>query len=323
MILIKKNHINVIQKSKQELIEKINQIKMEINIQVQNTMEKVYSFIEGLNDQIKASIKLSSQFNNLCDSIIYEIQSIKCIGIKQFYTPLESILLSSNIDLVLSMIKGPTIIFSEKKITYIPSDFPHYLYNYSDYAIAFSSEDTIHAYPSNKMMKNSAVIGGTNNDNSIDTEMNTVEILKSNKWTQGPSINIPRDSHTSVNHHNSVWVIGGINWNTRLDSIERFSGFEWKLIDLKLNIPCTGIGILCTQNCLLIIGGRSSPDNNINSIFWINLTDFNIKELTKINQSIYCASNHFFISSSEKLILAQDLITKGRGKLNINLEEYF
>ena len=148
-----------VHKSKQKLIERISQIKAETKNQVQLIIQKVNACITELKEKIKNMIKLSSQFTNLCDSIITEILSINAIYIKKIYSPLEALLLSENNESIFSMIKGPKITFSEdsKNIKYVPSEFPHFLYNYSDHSIEFSLRNTLNVYPSNKIMQFDAI----------------------------------------------------------------------------------------------------------------------------------------------------------------------
>ena len=143
-------------KAKLEVINKIIQVKNEASIQIQNLLQKTNIFILELNRQLSKTIKQTREFLKLCENIIIEIQGINNIEDKEFYTPLENALLSFNNSSILNLIFPPLIEFPENtfKILYLPSTFPHYFYNYSDYSIQFSTEHSIQFIPSNNTIKN-------------------------------------------------------------------------------------------------------------------------------------------------------------------------
>ena len=57
---------------------------------------------------------------------------------------------------MLNLIHPPLIEFSQSnfKINYVPSTFPHYFYNYSDYTIEFNSINSIQNFPFNNNIEN-------------------------------------------------------------------------------------------------------------------------------------------------------------------------
>ena len=108
--------------------------------------------IKIIIDQANIIIDHLETFLDICDKVIKEVTEIKIIKYKNFYTPIENALLSDDITQLLSKFSPPEIILEEvkKMFFYIPSLFPHFLYNYSDFTFAYSKENTLKFYPSEK-----------------------------------------------------------------------------------------------------------------------------------------------------------------------------
>ena len=224
------------QKSKQDLIQHILQIKHQTDIQLQILLKESAQFISKLNDLIKKGI----YFKNLCDNIINEILSINSISAKSFYTPLESILLSTEIKKTLLLIKPPTIKFPDinTELFYIPSAFPHFLYNYSDISIEFLLKNTIQLYPTYKRIVNNRLDWRSrflyvNNNQILFTGG---ELLKNDCFLMNllngeikvyPSLCYGRYSHSMSWIENNPAVIGGTDGNFLLNSVEIFINGKW------------------------------------------------------------------------------------------------
>ena len=142
-----------------------------------------------------------------------------------------------------------------------------------------------------------AVIGGSDRTNKL----NSVEIFKNKEWVKGSSINIPRVYHTSITCGKTSWVIGGFAKN-ELDSIEKYENNEWKLLELKLPTPSFGIGTVCIENYLLLLGGTMN-NAPIDNVFYINTNKLEIKEVNKLEYPACFYYNHTFIDSTGCLTL--------------------
>ena len=85
-------------------------------------------------------------FVETCEKVIKNIISIKEITQKQIYSSLENALISNEIKILLPKFSSPNIILkqgkqSEQMFGYVPSLFPHFLYNYSDFTFEFFSKN--------------------------------------------------------------------------------------------------------------------------------------------------------------------------------------
>ena len=145
-----------------------------------------------------------------------------------------------------------------------------------------------------------AVISGNDGKN----QMINVEILKNGVWIEGPSINIPRSSHTSITCHKSAWIIGGINQNI-LDSIEKYEENQWKLIKLTSHIPSNYVGIMCIENSLLLLGGINANNKIIDNILFMNTINLEIKETNRLKSLGYFPYANIFMNSTQNMILGK------------------
>ena len=359
------------ERSKNQLIDRVIYAQRQTDMQLNEFLQEVAIFFTEFNKRIKETIKKATQFKVLCNDIINEIQNMNSLDIKEIYSPFENLLLSTNNDKILSLIQSPTIIFPQINIQnfYIPTCFPHFLYNYSDNPIYFEKHDTIKVYSLNKSVQSDrfsslsryldignnqflftggynpaqkatfiidlvtenivecsnlltprrahsitwiynspAVIGGVNGQG---IKINSMEIFKNNYWINGPSINISRSSHSSISYQNVSYIIGGVN-NSLLESIEKFSNGEWKLLEINLLMPCVSITPICIENNLLVIGGNTSNDKIESSdrMFIINPIDLKIEELRRFNEPIRNTYNQIKINLNEILLFGLDANSK-------------
>ena len=157
IVRIKLKHRIANPMAKIKLIRKITEVKTQAKSHIQNLIQETNDFLLDFYKKLHKTIKQTNEFMKLCESVIIEIQDMNNIEEKALYTPLENALLSPNIESLLNLISPPLVEFSEKtfKISYTPSTFPHYLYNYSDSSISFIDENKIQMFPSNDIMENS------------------------------------------------------------------------------------------------------------------------------------------------------------------------
>ena len=125
--------------SKRVLINKINQIKLEAESSKNSIVLRCRTLISEINEKSYIVIEKLENFINLCSKIIADIHSFQSIPSNQIYNPLTSALLSGNISNLIQKMHPPKISFfdSSEWFSYIPSTFPHYLYNFSDFTAGF------------------------------------------------------------------------------------------------------------------------------------------------------------------------------------------
>lgn len=115
------------------------------------------------------------------------------------------------------------------------------------------------------------VIGGSNGKESLTS----VEIYKNYAWIEIASLNLPRQSPSSVSVLNSVYVIGGLD----RFSIEKYYDDTWHILPITLPTKMAAPGAIgISQNILLIFGGGYRK-TFYSEIFKLNL-------LTGIKKSI-------------------------------------
>ena len=125
--------------SKRVLINKINQIKLEAESSKNSIVLRCRTLISEINEKSYIVIEKLENFINLCSKIIADIHYFQSIPSNQIYNPLTSALLSGNISNLIQKMHPPKISFfdSSEWFSYIPSTFPHYLYNFSDFTAGF------------------------------------------------------------------------------------------------------------------------------------------------------------------------------------------
>ena len=207
-------------------------------------------------------------FVKLCDSVIIEIRRINFIYDKEFYAPLENALLSFNIEPMLNLIHPPLIESSQSnfKINYVPSTFPHYFYNYSDYTIQFNSKNSIQIIPFNNNIQNDQfswssrflnvgnnkilLTGGCNppicSTFLFDLVNKTIEnypnLIKERRW------------HSMAWINNYPAVIGGDDGENGMISVEILKNWAW-IEGPSINTPRSHHTSITCHKSAWIIGG--------------------------------------------------------------------
>ena len=130
---------------------------------------------------------------------------MQTINYKQFYTPLENALISTSIRSLLSKLHAPDVISKEidKIFQFVPSLFPHFLFNYSDFTFGYIQENTIKSNPSEKEISskrldwNSRGLSLNNNQILIPGPESQCFMLNLNNETivDMPDLNQPRKWH--------------------------------------------------------------------------------------------------------------------------------
>ena len=105
------------------------------------------------NDQSLVLDQLST-FIILCENIIDDIEKIQQIPIRPYYNPLEAALISQEIEYFINKFDSPALKFEQNKYFYIPSVFPHFLYNYAHCTTGMPSSSELKIHPINKIIVN-------------------------------------------------------------------------------------------------------------------------------------------------------------------------
>ena len=216
-------------KARTELINKISQIKAEALNNKKFLIDSTDQLIKKLLQKNQKIVEQLNGFVEACEKVILEILSINTIVYKQFYNPLENALISNNIEKLLSSFYAPEVKFKETELfEYVPSLFPHFLYNYSEFTFGFPNRNAIKFYPSGKEIKskmlfsksralslhnNSILITGPD-DESFILNMNNESI------SELPLLNQPRKLHAMAWIDDEPAVIGGESNDVFLSSVE-------------------------------------------------------------------------------------------------------
>lgn len=153
--------------------------------------------------------------------------------------------------------------------------------------------------------------------------MKSVEIFKDNAWVKIESLNMPRSGAASTSFLNTTWVIGGYN-NDELNSIEKYEGKRWNLLEIKLPFYYEGIGLCCIDSYFLIFGGfknyhEFSKDIYIATHDWTRIEKID-SELSR-PMRFFCnqlkVEAHEIISMGYHLSLKKEIIKMSNIKFSI------
>ena len=262
--------------SKEKILKKLIWMKTEALASKKLIIEETNVSIARIVKESSSLIEKLSSFIKLCDDYTIEINEIKHIPIKEFYYPLENALISQDIESFLDQFAPPTINYNEetKKYFYVPSCFPHYLYNYSYFSVNFCSENTTQLHPSNKIFINEKfnwssrlltigtdkilITGGTKIGGINITDCFILN-LRTNEIQTIAKMNYLRSWHAMTWIKDSPAVIGGIN-GVNLKSVEIFKNNEWIQIE-DINIPRNRFTGIKLKNKVFIIGGSFNFDD--------------------------------------------------------------
>ena len=147
--------------------------------------------------------------------------------------------------------------------------------------------------------------------------LSTCELFDGESWTELPSLNISRDSHTMVGYMSSVYVFGGEDDENRaLTSIEKLQGSRWTNLTIRLPAPRTMPGIVfLSEECVLMLGGMQGGEKA--NTFRLSMKNGDYEELGKLpiaarfpsNPTACVESVVYALDNSSIKVFALDLAT--------------
>ena len=107
-----------------------------------------------------------------------------------------------------------------------------------------------------------------------------LSLAEENKqWREGPPLSDKRGLHAAVVCNGGVYVIGGHNESSRLDSIERIdvekllqtyststTGNHWTILNCRLSTPKTACSAVAVQNRYTVIMGGGHEETSLSSV---------------------------------------------------------
>ena len=308
----KQNQLNL--SSKRELIEEIILVRSEAKSEKNRITKSAAEMIRNLEIEAKTNIKKLNEFICVCDDVIKQIYSIVIIPQKNVYSPLESVLMSSEINNVLQQIVSPDI-YIEKcipEISYSASDFPSYLYNYTDKTITYSGNtiDVSASVSSNELtnvnhyrcpLSNFCCLNA-GNDKIIITGGNQAFTLNliDNSIISIPDIQYDRHNHTMAWVEGYPSVIGGTRGSSYFTQVEILKDNEWLEIS-PLNVGRDCLTSTSGHKNTWVLGDIPGSTDNILSIevygekLW-KLVEITTTTLYKCNSiSLTCNENNLIL----------------------------
>ena len=124
-----------------QLVSKIKKILNQANSEKDQVIAHFTQVTVNIQQQYQQVIQKLDNFIKLCNEILSEISNIRVILDRNVYQPIQYLLRNEDSFNILNSLSGPKIIISNVPVlfTYIPSLFPHSLYNYS-YLIACKTD---------------------------------------------------------------------------------------------------------------------------------------------------------------------------------------
>lgn len=144
-----------------------------------------------------------------------------------------------------------------------------------------------------------AVIGGISNKKPIDS----VEIFFGNTWVEIESINIPRSCSTAISTNKASWLIGGVT-DIYINSLEKYDG-AWKLMNIDLPIISAGIGLICSENSLILLGGQTTESTKIEKTYYVDTMKNTIHEMENLDFPASFASNLILVEKDKVIGLGR------------------
>lgn len=131
---------------KENLVDRIQLLKVKAKLDLSETISHTNNAITKISNDLRKFTKYMRGFMKSCDDTINYIEELHGkVHEKEFYSPLESILIKQESE-ILNTIHGPEINlspFNQKIIECTPSSFPHCLFQYCSKALSFSSKKEI------------------------------------------------------------------------------------------------------------------------------------------------------------------------------------
>ena len=220
------------------------------------------------NDQSLVLDQLST-FIILCENIIDDIEKIQQIPIRPYYNPLEAALISQEIEYFINKFDSPALKFEQNKYFYIPSVFPHFLYNYAHCTTGMPSSSELKIHPINKIIVNEDFDWSSRflqlNSNKLlitggltynDTNCFVLNIA-TEQLTQIKKMNIDRKWHGMAWIDGNPAVIGGFNGFSEIRSVEVLKDSQWVNAS-DINIARDNLKAISFRNTVYIFGGAGN-----------------------------------------------------------------
>lgn len=162
------------------------------------------------------------------------------------------------------------------------------------------------------------VIGGFGTDASLVS----VEMLKNNFWTKVDALNQPRNSATSINVFDEIYIFGGVNMKIPLNSIEVYFNKTWRLLTVVLPQPCYHVGLCFIEKGILLVGGVDHNYKIVKNLQYFDIEKERVIKLPDIDGAAAFNSSHFVVGQDKVESLGQN--EKGNNILvGISLEKMF
>lgn len=261
--------------SKNNLIRKIEKVRIESKLQKRQTIAAQSQLIDAVNEQAKTTLRKLKNFSKICKGLLTNISNTSFIDDKIIMSPLESILLSENIENFLEMIYPPQVKFPDPlglKFEYFTSIFPHFLFNSSNYSVGFTKKERIQVFPNKKEFSvenlhvKSRVLVLSNGKALVTGGLDKREMAQNNVFmldlNNKEIINLPpmrqsRHSHTMAWVNNFPVVIGGFSEGLSLKSSEIFVDTAWLSLP-DLNFARNSLSAISSLNSVYVIGGMNN-----------------------------------------------------------------
>ena len=282
VIEIYKNNILVSGTKKLQIIRRIVEIRNEAHNNIVKALNHTKELIKKIKAQTKEVINNLEHFIKACDNNIIEIQNIKTISKKIFYTPLEKALTSDNTQCFIDTLAGSDIVLRgfELLLIYIPSPLHHSFNYYSSFSADYLTIDTLSIYPSGKILNINKfqwhsrilsidfdtllITGGAEEDNlchnkciSLNINSGDIEVL--------PEMNSKRRWHAITWQSGFPCVIGGNDGTNILKNVEIFTGDEWTEIS-PLNTARSSSTAISHNGIMWCFGGVDENQRALDTI---------------------------------------------------------
>lgn len=234
--------------------------------------------IAKLVEQTSEILKKLSNFIEICEKLIKDICETKTLPSKQFYTPLETALLSSDIRDFLSEIYSPQVVFHElgKMFNFVPPPFFHTFFNFSTCSISYQNESILQVFTREKSFCKEKLHFSTRsmlvspskllitgdalpNKNSVILDIVTSEL------SELSSFRVFKRGYAMTWIDGNPGVIGGRIENKNVKTVEVFKMNKLQMSP-QLNFPRRGHSAVAFRNCTFVIGGLSDIAEKMDTI---------------------------------------------------------
>lgn len=252
--------------SQKALILKIAECKNKAAKNLREILNSSHKIIQKVQEKTDSCLKKLKSFMNVCDEVLQQVYSISRVLPKEVYSPLESALVSSDITLLLQMVTAPIVQIPEidYKIDYIPSLFPHFLFNFTDLSIDVpAGKSEIYTSPLGKTLRNLKVndsfrflnIGGNKIifTGEFDNDVSILDLESEVLQTFG-KLNTRRHFHAMAWIDGLPAVLGGIDPVTgqSLSSVEVYKS-QWEIFS-PMKSAKSGFTAVCSHKATWTVG---------------------------------------------------------------------